>query len=56
VTFGIVDIFIRSRCGVDPYFHLPTYGPLDVWWKVWFLPRNYTDAPLPVFTVSRPIP
>jgi hypothetical protein len=32
------------------------FGPPDGWWKVWFFPRNDTDAPLPVFTGSRPIP
>jgi hypothetical protein len=54
--FGIVDIFIRSRRRVDPYFHLPRFGPLDGWQKVWFFLRNDTVALLPVFTGSHPIP
>jgi hypothetical protein len=56
VTLGNVDIFIRSGCGVDPYFHLATSDPLDEWWKLRFFLRNNTDTPLSVFTGSRPIP
>jgi hypothetical protein len=55
-VLGSVDIFIRSGRGVDPYFHLPTSGPPDWWGKIWFFLRNDTDAPLPMFTGSRPIP
>jgi hypothetical protein len=29
VSLGSVDIYVRSGCGVDPYFHLPTSEPLD---------------------------
>jgi hypothetical protein len=32
--FGGVDFFVRSRQGVDPYFHLPMSGPSDGWQKV----------------------
>jgi hypothetical protein len=55
-ALGSVDIFIRSGHGVDIYFHLPMSGPPNGWQKVWFLLRNDTDAPLPVFTGSRSIP
>jgi hypothetical protein len=55
-ALGIVDIFIRYGRRVDPYFHLLTSGPTDGWRKVWFYLRNDTDAPLPVFTGSRPVP
>jgi hypothetical protein len=55
-ALGSIDIFSRSGRGVDPYFHLPTFGPLDGWRKVWFFLRNDTNAPLPVFTGSRPVP
>jgi hypothetical protein len=51
-----VDIFIRSSHGVDPYFLVLTFDPPDGWQKVWFSLWNDTDAPLPVFTGSRPIP
>jgi hypothetical protein len=56
VALGSVDIFVRSGHGVDPYFHLPTSGPLDRWQKVWFFLRNDSDVPLPMFMGSRPIP
>jgi hypothetical protein len=56
VGLGSVDIFIRSKHGVDPYFHLLMFGPPDRWWKVWFFLRNDTDAPLRVFMGSHPIP
>jgi hypothetical protein len=55
-TLGSVDIFVWSKHGVDPYFHLPTSGPLDRWQKVCFFLRNDTDALLTVFMGSRPIP
>jgi hypothetical protein len=56
VALGSVDIFVRSSRAVNPYFHLPTFGPPDGWWKVWFFLRNDTDVPLPVFTGSCPVP
>jgi hypothetical protein len=56
VTLDSVDIFVRPGRGVDPYFHLPKSGPLDGWQKAWFFLGNNTDAPLLVFTGSRPIP
>jgi hypothetical protein len=33
-ALGTMDIFVRSEHGVDSYFHLLTFGPLDGWWKV----------------------
>jgi hypothetical protein len=55
VALGSVDIFMRSSCGIDLYFHLPMFGPLDGWWIIWFFLRNDTDMPLPIFTGSHPI-
>jgi hypothetical protein len=55
-VLGSVDIFIRNRHGVDPYFHLPMPGSSDGWRKVWFFLRNDTDASLPMFMGSCPIP
>jgi hypothetical protein len=55
-ALGSVDIFIRSVHGVDPYFHLLTSSSPDEWQKGWFFLKNDTDAPLPMFTGSRPIP
>jgi hypothetical protein len=55
-ALGSMDIFVRSRCGVDPSFHLPTFGPSDGRWKVWLFMRNDTDVPLPVLAGSRPSP
>jgi hypothetical protein len=33
---GGADIFVKFGHGVDPYFHLPMFGPSDGWWKVCF--------------------
>jgi hypothetical protein len=55
VALGSVDFIVRSGCGVDPYFHLPTSGPPNGWWKVWIFLTNDTIMPLPVFTGSRPV-
>jgi hypothetical protein len=51
-----VDIFIRSRPGVDPYYRLLMADPLVGWWKVWFFLWNDANVPLPVFTGSHPSP
>jgi hypothetical protein len=53
---GSADIFIRSGRGVDPYFHLLMSVLLDGWRKVWFFMWNSTNAPLPIFMGSRPVP
>jgi hypothetical protein len=55
-ALGSVDIFLRSGYGVDPYFQLLTYGPPGGWLKVWFFLRNNTDASLPIFMGSHPVP
>jgi hypothetical protein len=55
-ALGSVDIFIRSGHEIYPYFHLPTFILSEWWWKVLFFSRNNTDAPLPMFMSSRPIP
>jgi hypothetical protein len=52
---GNVYIFVRSGPGVDPYFNLPMSAPPNGWQKVWFFLWNDADAPLPVFTGSRPV-
>jgi hypothetical protein len=51
-----MDIYVKYGHSVDPYFHLPMLGSMDRWWKVWFFLRNDADTPLPMFTVSRPVP
>jgi hypothetical protein len=56
VVLGSVDIFVRSRPGVDPYFYLSMSNPSVGWQKVWFFLRNDTDTPLPMFTGSRLVP
>jgi hypothetical protein len=56
VALGSVDIFIRSSCGVDSYFYLPTSGLPDGWQKVWFFMRNDIDPPLPMFMGSHLVP
>jgi hypothetical protein len=55
MALGNVDIFVRSRPGVDPYFSLPMSDPSVRWLKVWFYLRNDADVPLIVFMGSRPI-
>jgi hypothetical protein len=52
LVLGNVDIFIRSRYGVDLYFHLQMSGPLDGWQKVCFFLRNDTNVPLPMFMLA----
>jgi hypothetical protein len=52
---GGADIYIKFGNEVDPYFDLPMSESTDGWWKVWFILRNDADAPLPVFTGSRPV-
>jgi hypothetical protein len=56
MILGGMDIFVRFGHGVDPYFHLPMSRRTDGCRKVWFFLRNDADAPLPMFTSSRPIP
>jgi hypothetical protein len=54
-VLGNVEIFVRSRHGVDPYFHLSKSDPSISWQKECFFLRNDADVPLSVFTGSRPI-
>jgi hypothetical protein len=56
VVLGSMDLFARSRSGIDPYFRLLMSDPSVGWWKVWFFSRNDVDVPLPMVTGSRPIP
>jgi hypothetical protein len=51
-----VDIFVRSRLGINLYFCFLLSNPLVGWQKVWFFLRNDTDVPLPMFTGCRLIP
>jgi hypothetical protein len=51
-----VEILVRSGPRVDPYFHLSLSDPPGRWWKVWFFFRNDTNAPLPMFMISHPVP
>jgi hypothetical protein len=55
-VLGSMDLFARSRSGIDPYFRLLMSDPSVGWWKVWFFLRNDIDVPLPMVTGSRPIP
>jgi hypothetical protein len=55
-VLGGVDIYVKSRHGVDPYFDLPMSESTDGWQNVWFFLRNDTDVPLPVFTGSHLVP
>jgi hypothetical protein len=54
-VLGRVDIYVKSRHGVDPNFDLPVSDSMDKSWKVWFFMRNDTDTPLPMFMDSHPI-
>jgi hypothetical protein len=56
VVLGHVGIYVKSRHGVDSYFHLSMSECMDGWWKVWFFLRNDTDTMLPMLTGSHPIP
>jgi hypothetical protein len=47
-ALGSVDISVRSRPGIDPYF----FG----WWKAWFPLWNEANTLLPAFMGGRPIP
>jgi hypothetical protein len=55
VVLGGMVIDVRYGHGVDPCFHLPMLSSTDGWRKVWFFLRNDVDAPLLVFTCSRPV-
>jgi hypothetical protein len=55
VVLDGMDIYVRSRHGVNPYFHFPMSGSTDMWWKLWFFMRNDAEVLLPMFTGSRPI-
>jgi hypothetical protein len=46
VALGNVDIFVRFRPKVDPYFSVLMPGPLVGWRRAWFLLRDDADAPL----------
>jgi hypothetical protein len=55
-ALGNVDISVRSRPEVDPYFSILMLDP-SVWWRrAWLLLRNDADAPLLMFMAARPIP
>jgi hypothetical protein len=55
-ALGSVDLYVHSRFGIDPYFHLPMSDPSVVWWNVWFFLSNDTDVPLLVVTGTRSTP
>jgi hypothetical protein len=42
-----VDIYVRCRHKVDPYFHLPMPRSLDGWRRVWFFLMNDVDVATP---------
>jgi hypothetical protein len=35
MVVGGIDIYVKFRHGVDPYFHLSMLEYTDGWWKVW---------------------
>jgi hypothetical protein len=51
-----VDILVHSSLEVDPYFSISMLNPPVGWRRAWFLLRNNTDAPIPVFMRGRPVP
>jgi hypothetical protein len=51
-----VKIAALDNVDVDPYFRIPMPDLLIRWQSAWLLLRNDTDAPLPAFTGSHPIP
>jgi hypothetical protein len=55
-VLGGVNLYVKSRLRVDPYFHLCASESMNGWWKVWFFLRNDVDTPVPMFTSSRPVP
>jgi hypothetical protein len=56
VALGNVDILVRSRPRVDPYFSILLLDPSIRWRKAWFLLKNDADMSLPAFMGGRPIP
>jgi hypothetical protein len=55
-VWGSVDIFARSRLGINPYVRLSMSDHPIRRQKEWFFLRNDVDALLPVFTCSHPVP
>jgi hypothetical protein len=55
-VLGSVDLLVRSRSRIDPYFCILTSDPLVGWQKVWFFLRNDADALLPTVTSDHPTP
>jgi hypothetical protein len=53
--WGPVDIFVRYRLGIDPYFCLLKSKPPVRWQSEFFL-SNDVDTPHPVFMGNCPIP
>jgi hypothetical protein len=55
VALRSVDISVRCRPNIDPYFSIPLPDPLVGLRKAWFLLKNDANALLPAFTGGRPI-
>jgi hypothetical protein len=55
-VLGGMDIHVKSRHDVDPYFVLPMLEFTHGWWKMWFYLRNDVVVPLLVFTGNCPVP
>jgi hypothetical protein len=53
-VWGCIEIYVRTRPGIIPYFHLSISNPSVGWQKEWFLLRNNATAPLPVVTGKHP--
>jgi hypothetical protein len=51
---GCVDIYVRPRQGVDPYFHLSVSNPPVGWRRGWLFLWNDATTPLPEVPGRRP--
>jgi hypothetical protein len=56
VVSGGMDIHVKSRHDVDPYFDLPMPRFVKRWHITWFFLRNDVAAPLPVLMGNCPVP
>jgi hypothetical protein len=51
-----VEVYVKSRHGVEPYFYLPMSDFSNGWQKVGFSLRNDAITALPAFTGNHPVP
>jgi hypothetical protein len=53
-VWGCAKIYVRTRIGINPYFHLLASNPSVGWLKEWFFLRNDVGMPLPMVTGKCP--